>query len=188
MHSQAASGRQAVWDVFFIVLSVAAAVLIARAGVVHAFVDSFQHVRYLGSFVAGVFFTSVFTVAPSVAVLGELAQDNSVVLVALSGGLGAVVGDYVIFRFIRDRFSEDVKFLLRFSGVRRFPAIFKTKLSRSVVPLIGALVIASPLPDEIGLAMLGFSGIGSRAFLITSFVCNSLGILAIGWAADVLLW
>ncbi len=182
------SKRQLLWDVFFIVASVSVAVFIVRTGIVHTFIDSFGNLRYVGSFIAGMFFTSVFTVVPSAAVLGELSQSNSVFMVALTGGLGAVVGDYIIFRFVRDRFAEDIRFLLRYSGVKRFPAIFQTRLFRWVVPFIGAVVIASPLPDEIGLTMLGFSGVGNRTFLITSFVCNAIGILAIGWAAKAFLW
>src|SRR3990167_6955771 len=53
---------------------------------------------YLGAFITGVFFVSVFTVAPSTIVLYDLADFLNPTLIALFAGLGAVLGDYFIFR------------------------------------------------------------------------------------------
>ncbi|MCI0614995.1 hypothetical protein L0244_18550, partial [bacterium] len=143
------TGSQMALDIFFIALSIGAAVYIVETGVIHALLGIFQPLRYVGSFIAGIFFTSVFTTAPAIVILGDLAQENSPFLVALFGGLGAVLGDLLLFRFMRDRVTEDVRYLIRRTKIARFPLIFKTRLTRWFLPLIGAIIIASPLPDEV---------------------------------------
>ncbi len=175
--------KRVIRDLAFIFLSIAIAVLLVHTGVTEHFVRFFEEVRYLDNFVAGLFFTSIFTTAPAIAILGELAQQHPLGTVAVWGALGAMCGDYLLFRFVRDRFSDDVQFLLRRSTWVRIPALFQTKLFHRLMPFIGALIIASPLPDELGLALLGLSHISNRAFFPLSFLFNFLGILAIGWIA-----
>ena len=175
-------------DLAVIAGSILFAILIVKMGVVHTLVASFNDLEFFGSFLAGLFFTSIFTTAPAIAVLGELAQSNPIWEVALLGGLGAMVGDYIIFRFVRDRFSEDLSFLLRRSQFTRVPALFKTGMFRFITPVVGALIIASPFPDEIGLALLGFSKISNRVFFPLSFTLNAIGIFLIGEVANYMMW
>ncbi len=171
-------------DTLILLGSIIVAVLMVCTGVVHSLAASFNELGVWGSFLAGTFFTSMFTTAPAIVVLAELSQSNSLVVVAIFGGLGAALGDYLIFRFVRDRVAEDTKFLLAHSKFTRLPKIFKTRLSRFMVPLVGALIIASPLPDELGLALLGMSKMNDRRFLLLSFLLNAGGILIIGLVAN----
>ncbi len=140
----------------------------------------------LASFVAGMFFTSVATTAPSLAVLGELSLAGNFIVVALVGGLGAVLGDFVLFTFVRDRISRDASFLLRGPRAMRVLHIFKHRRFRRVLPIVGALIIASPLPDELGLALMGFSKMSNRYFFVISYIMNVAGILLIGLVAHSL--
>ena len=77
---------------------------------------------------------------------------------------------------------EDLRELLRRSGSQRLLAIFRLKCFRWLTPLIGAIIVASPLPDEIGLALMGLSGLRTAMFLPLSFILNFFGILAVGLA------
>ena len=54
------------------------------------------------------------------------------------------------------------------------------------MPVLGTLVIASPLPDELGVAMLGLAKTDKKSFLIISYLGNFLGILAIGGVARLI--
>ena len=65
-------------------------------------------------------------------------------------------------------------------------ALFKFKFFRWLTWLIGGLIIASPLPDELGISLLGFSKAKTSLFIVLSFVFNFLGILFIGWVARAL--
>jgi hypothetical protein len=57
-----------------------------------------------------------------------------------------------------------------------------------VLPVVGAVIIASPLPDELGLALLGFSRIDRRYFFAISYTMNFIGIVLIGLAARGMGW
>jgi len=175
--------KQFIRDFVLLVASISFAVFITKSGLAHQFVLSLGAWKYLGIFAAGIFFTSVFTIAPSIAILGDFAQSIPLLAIGMIGGLGAAFGDFVIFRFVKDRFADDIDFLLRPSERKRIAKITKTRFVRFFGPLIGALVIASPLPDELGVAILGMSKLGDRIFLPLSFLLNGAGILLISWIA-----
>lgn len=174
-------------DLAVIALSVIVAVILAKTDVLTKFLISTRELELLGSFIAGMFFTSVFTTAPAIATLGEIARANSVVPTAFFGAMGAVIGDLVIFRFIRDRFSEHLMELVKHQGAgKRIKVLFKLKIFRWLTFLAGGLIISSPLPDEMGIILLGFSKMNTARFIPLSFVFNFIGILLIGWVAKAL--
>jgi hypothetical protein len=109
---------------------------------------------------------------------------NPIWAVVLIGGLGAVIGDYIIFRFIRDRVTDDVEFLVKKSVRHEWSLIFKKRLFRWLGPFIGALIIASPFPDEFGIALMGMAKLKDRIFLPLSFTFNALGILVIWFVSQ----
>lgn len=174
-------------DVSIIVLSVLIAIIFVKTGVLIDILASSKELKLLGSFIAGMFFTSVFTVAPATVMLAEIAQTNSVIWVAFFGGVGAMIGDLIIFRFVKDRLTKDVLFLLKKSKSERLMSIFRLRISRWLIAFLGALVIASPLPDELGLMMMGFSKIKTLLFIPFSFLLNFFGILIIGLIAKVIM-
>lgn len=179
--------RTRLWQDFFIVaLSLVAAWAIVHYQLVQTALAYTGDGIVWASLVAGMFFTSVATTAPAVVVLGELSLQGSIFVVALVGGLGAVLGDFILFSFVRDRVSQDAAYLLRGPRVQRALHIFKRPHFRRVLPIAGALIIASPLPDELGLALLGVSHINNRYFFVISYSMNVLGILLTGLAARTL--
>lgn len=173
-------------DAGIIGISIAVALLLAKTGAVREILHVTQGFWFLGSFIAGLFFTSVFTTAPATIVLAGIAQSNSIFWVAFLGGIGALVGDLVIFRFIKERLSADFLYLIKKSESERLISIFRLKLFRWLFPLVGALIVASPLPDELGLAMMGLSKMKTSLFIPLSFLLNFLGITVIGLIAKAL--
>ncbi len=174
-------------DMAIILLSIIIAVILVKTGVLIKILTSTQELKWLGSFVAGMFFTSVFTTAPAVVTLGEIARANSILSTAIFGGMGAIVGDLIIFRFVRDRFSEHLMEIIKHQGAgKRVRLLLKLKFFRWLTFLAGGLIIASPLPDELGVSLLGFSKMKTVWFVPLSFTFNFLGILLIGWIAKAL--
>lgn len=165
-----------------IALSILVAFLISNSLAFEMLVARMGEWRLIGSLGAGVLFTSVFTTIPASVLLGELAQANSVWLVALTGAVGAMAGDYIIFHFVRDRLTEDILSLVK-QKRRRLKKLLRLPSARWLLAILGMLVIASPLPDELGVALLGFIRTRRRIFFLVSFIANFLGILAIGFAA-----
>lgn len=174
-------------DAALVFLSILIAVILVKSGIIGQAIVSLHEFALLGSFIVGMFFTSIFTTAPAIAALGEMAILHSPVIVALLGALGAVVGDLIIFKFVRDRFSNDLMNAITLRRPNeRLEKLVHMKFFRWFMFFIGGLIIASPLPDELGISMLGFSKMKLTQFIPISFTFNFIGILIIGYAARAL--
>lgn len=171
-------------DLSLILISIIGAIFIANSVVINNFINYFPGNHYFASFVSGLFFTSIFTTAPSIVILGELAKEGSIISVAMFGAIGAVVGDYIIFRFFKDRFAEDIRELFSCKFRRKVSLILQKKIFRFITPVIGAFIIASPFPDEFGIMLLSISKIKSTLFLPISYTFNYIGIILIGYIAS----
>lgn len=171
-------------DIALILFSIVVAVVLVRTGLLIKILTATQELKLLGSFIAGMFFTSVFTTAPAMVALGEIAQISSIFHTAIFGAMGAVIGDLVIFQFVRDRFSTHLVELVKHQKIgKRIKALFRLRFFRWLTFLVGGLIIASPLPDELGIGFLGFSKMKILWFVPLSLVFNFIGILMIGWVA-----
>lgn len=134
---------------------------------------------YFGSFLSGIFFVSIFTVAPASAVLFHLAENHNPAAIAITAGAGAVIGDYYIMRFLKDDiFVEwsDVFNKIKGSFLKK---LFLSPFFIWAIPIAGAAVIASPLPDEVGVTMLGLSKIKNWQFFLITFLLNAVGIFLV---------
>jgi len=171
-------------DVAITALSIFLALVLTKTGVLNDLFASTQEWRFVGSFLAGMFFVSLFTAAPAGVVLFEIALATPAWEVALFGGLGALAGDWIMFRFIRNNLTNNVGGLMKKKSARRLALLMRRNPFRWLVPLVGAFIVASPLPDEIGLAMMGLSKVKSIVFIPVSFILNFLGILIIGLIAN----
>lgn len=179
------SPSKLVRDLGAIITSIVTAYLLSESGVLEIILAASRNWQIIGSFVAGIFFTSIFTVAIATVTLAEISLFNNIWLTALIGGAGAVIGDLLIFRFLKDNISEDITELIKHS--KRFRMIFKLRFFRFLFPFLGAIIIASPLPDEIGLTMMGVINLKIRYVIPISYILNSTGILIISLAARNLI-
>jgi hypothetical protein len=170
-------------DLAIIIFSIVIAVLLVKSNVLSGLLILTGGMAAVSSFISGIFFVSIFTTAPATVVLGEIARVNSIFMVALFGSLGSVVGDLLIFRFVKDHLSEDFVFLIKKSGLKRFTAIFKTRAFHWLFAFLGALVVASPLPDELAMSMMGLAKVKTSIIIPLSFALNFFGILIVGLIA-----
>ena len=171
-------------DILIIVVSVSIAATLIRTGFLAAILASTQGFQFIGSFIAGLFFTSVFTTAPAIVTFGEIARVSAILPMALFGAMGAVVGDLIIFRFIRDKFSEHLLELVQHRHIgKRVHTLFKLRLFRWLSLFVGGLIIAAPRPDELGCSLFGFSKLKTSWFIPLSFTFNFIGIVLIGLVA-----
>jgi len=166
--------KELVKDIIFIGLSAVLALWLLKLGVIDGLVNALGGGE-LASFISGIFFTSSFTIVPSAAALTRI-EDVSRLTVALWGAAGAVVGDLFLFLFIRDRLAVHMVSALRPSVIKHILHSFHFGFLKWLGPLVGALIIASPLPDELGLTMLGLSKTKISVLLPVSFLMNLLGI------------
>ncbi len=170
-------------DIVIIILGVAITLLLVRMGALGKILTGTQEVAYIGSFIAGIFFTSVFTLAPASIALAVLSHSTPPSIVAFWGALGAMLGDLLLFLFIRDVFAEDVEGFVSVKKIKKLLSRSHFAFLKLITPLLGALIIASPLPDELGMALLGLSEIRTVYLLPITFLMNYLGIFAVAVVA-----
>jgi len=48
-----------------------------------------------------------------------------------------------------------------------------------LIPIAGAFIIASPLPDEIGISLMGLSKVKNWHFILITFLLNAIGIFLV---------
>jgi hypothetical protein len=138
-----------------------------------------KDLKYFGAFLGGILFVSTFTFGIGTVILVSLAETSSPLTLAVFAGLGAVVGDLLIFRFVKDRLAEELRPLYQKMGKTRLGQIFYSQFFAWILPIIGAVIIASPLPDELGVSLMGISNISTYKFTLISFVLNTAGIFLI---------
>ena len=166
-------------NTLLLITSLVVVFYMSNTSIAKDFLTGLGDLGYLGAFLAGMFFVSVFTVAPASIVLFFLAGNLNPVLVAVVAGVGAVIGDYFIFKFLKDRVFEELTPLFNRYGGSYFSKLLHTPYFAWLMPFIGALIVASPFPDEIGLGLMGLSKIKIWQFILVTFLLNSVGILII---------
>lgn len=130
-------------------------------------------------FVIGSLFTFGF-ITPFAIGLFLIADPSSPLLAALVGGCGAVLGDMLIFQFIRFSFLDEFGKLKREKIVRLVEkpvTLVPARFHHYLLYAFAGIIIASPLPDELGLSLLaGLTSIRQIPLACISYVCNTVGI------------
>ena len=143
----------------------------------HSFLAS---LGYAGTFITGIFFSYGFTAAPATAVLLILSKTQDVFVAGVVGGLGALAGDYAIFNLLRTSFADEISEIRNEKLVMKIGRAVPSHIKKYLVPVFAGLIIASPLPDEIGVSMLVASqDISTKKFALISFALNTAGIIVV---------
>ncbi len=148
------------------------------------FHNSLLSIGYLGTFIAGIFFVYGFTAAPATAILLILAKEQNIILAGLIAGFGALIGDLIIFNFIRHSFADEIKKLKKEKIIIHVHNHIRKRtpnaLKKYIIPIFAGFIIASPLPDEIGVSLFAASRkISTKIFSVISYILNTAGIFVI---------
>jgi hypothetical protein len=160
-------------------LLIIAFVLLLDTAIVQTLLDNILALGYLGMILSGILFVSFFTAAPAVVLLVEFGSQYNPVVVAIVAGFGAMLGDWLILRTVEDKIGKELLPLAKKLKLMQFINLLHKKSFAGITQTIGALIIASPLPDEAGLALLGLSHISTKKLLFVTYVLNTVGILII---------
>lgn len=162
------------------VFALLAAVVLSQSESFHIFLLSLGALGYIGAFFAGMLFVSTFTVATGAVILLVLAERLSPIEIGIIAGLGAVIGDLIIFRFIKDNIVQELTRVYdHIDKKHHFIQVLHSKYFSWTLPVIGTLIIASPLPDELGVTLLGISKMKTFKFVLISFILNAIGIFLV---------
>lgn len=162
------------WFISIVVLA-----LLFRNDFFHSWLLNLGDYGYLGAFFAGMLFVSTFTVTIGAFILFILTESLNPLEIGAIAGLGAVVGDIAIFHLVRDNIATEIAEIYERVGGKHLTKILHTKYFSWTLPVLGALIIASPLPDELGVSLMGIAKMKTYKFIILSFILNSIGIFLI---------
>lgn len=169
-----------------ILISILIAIILGQNETFKGWLLGLGSLEYIGVLFAGMLFVSSFTAAISIAVIAIMTENINPVALGLIGGVGAVMGDYLVFKLVRSRLQEELAMLFGKQETSHIKALLHSKYIAWTLPIIGVFIIASPLPDELGVSLLGLSKMSEAKFILISYISNSVGILMIASVAKVL--
>jgi len=158
-----------------IILSILLAFYLYFSGLIQNFISSLGQFQIIGVLIAGALFGYAFTAAPATASLISFTNTINPLIVAFVGATGTMIGDLVIFHFFKRGLPKEVKTIFKKSKIEKI----KRSKWKWVIPGIAGFIIASPLPDEVGIALLGVTHFDTNSFMLLAFVLNFIGLLII---------
>lgn len=142
-----------------------------------------NNVGYLGIFLAGIGYVFGFFTPFSIGFF-VISNLNNLFLAAIIGGLGAMIGDLIIFKTIKFSFMDEFKKLERTKVIRKIEGIIKNNkhilIKHYFLYIFAGIVLVTPLPDEVGVSMLaGLTTINQKKLAVISFILHSISIFLI---------
>ena len=135
--------------------------------------------EYFGVAIAGFLFSFGFTTPFAIGAFVTMNPQN-IFLSAIVGGFFAMLADLTIFGIIKMSFIDEFKRFGRTKTMKKIISMepsFNKKIKHYLLYAFAGIVIASPLPDEIGVSMLaGLGHIKSLSLALIGFTFNTLGI------------
>lgn len=160
----------------YVAISIIVVFGLIQVPILQSFFTMYTRMKYAGALLAGGLFVSSFTVSIGSALLLEMMHTLTPLEIAIIAGYGSILADYLIFRTVRNSLGEEIADLFFHSGGVRVAQFLRRNHLRWLHLLVGAIIIASPLPDEMGVALLGTSHMRPYQFLFLSFLLNVAGI------------
>ena len=159
-----------------ILISIILTIFLSENNSLNKAIFSIAQIPILGAFIAGILYVSASTAAFGVFILLGLSKTLSPIEIAIVAGLGGAVADFILFRFFRDDIIGEITPIYNRLGGKHLAKIMHHKYLSWSLPIIGAIIIASPFPDEIGISLMGISKIKSYQFAILSLILDIAGV------------
>lgn len=161
------------------------AFLLFQMGVFDVLPILLQGQGYISMFLGGLLFSFGFTTPFAIAIFIEMADTVDPLLGAIIAGVGAMLSDLVIFHFIRFSFLDELHRLSKTSIISWFhrhthKESIPEQIRHYIKWSIAGLIIASPLPDELGVTLLSSSAdVKGKPFAAFCFTLDAIGILVV---------
>ncbi len=135
---------------------------------------------YFGTFLAGLLYPYALTSAAGTGILLILAKEQNVLLAGLIAGIGALISDVIIFLFVKHGFSDEVKKLSKEKVVRAINLRIPDSLRVYLTAAWACVLIASPLPTEIGIMLItSIKNMSAKKFVIMIYALHASAIFII---------
>lgn len=152
-------------------------ILLFVSGVLFALVTTINTIPLLAEFIAGFLYSSFVTSPVAMFMIALLSQSHPPLQIALIGGLGTMIADLLLLKFARYLFFGSFSPLTQSKQFTKIiNRIHHNKTFNSLAPIVGAIIIASPLPDEIGIAIFGLTKLPTIVIALLTYILNMIGI------------
>ena len=164
-------------------LSILFAYLLFTNDFVFSQITKLNYFGYIGVFFAGILSSFGFTAPFSIGFFIAFEPEN-ILLAAILAGLGSVIADLIIFRFVKNYFADEFVLLKKEKIFIKFEKFlerdFGTKFVNHLMYVLAGILIATPLPDEIGVAMIaGLTKVNQKFLAIAGFLLHTAFIYLI---------
>jgi hypothetical protein len=176
-------------NIIYFTISLLLAAYLVQTDIFHDAIAGLGSLNYVGSLFAGLGFSYAITSPFATISIYTLGKTLNPFYIAFIGAFGAMLSDYVIFRFFRDRLWKELNFVAKKELHIKFPRLSKVAKSRylsHLIPAVAGLIIASPLPDEAAMLLLASVKYETKNVLMLSYWLNFLGILAVASVATII--
>ncbi len=150
---------------------------------ISGWISNLNDFSHLGILISGILLTFGFSTALSVGFFLAVNPPN-ILLAVILGGFGAMIGDLIIFKSIKFSFMDEFKQLEKTPAIHKIEEIVKGRkhivIWHYLLYIFAGLTLATPLPDEIGVAMLaGLTTIKTFKLVVISFLVHTASIFLI---------
>lgn len=155
------------------------------------FISRLGTLNYISSFTFGILISFGFS-APFAIGYFITAHSGNIFLLAIIGGLGASLGDIIIFKTIKFSFMNEFEKIKRTDLIKKIRTIVNKNKSilirHYLIYVFAGILIATPLPDEIGISMLaGLTTIHPKKLAVICFILHTLFIAIILYFGKIIL-
>ncbi len=142
------------------------------------FIASLGQLNYFFSFLSGMLF-SLGLLSPFAAGYFITAAPSNVFVASICAGLGAMIVDLFIFRFIKSVLHVKLKVVEGHRYMKKMDRALSHRLGKLFIPYLSfslaGILIAAPLPNNLGtILVFGITKIKERELAIMSFILYSI--------------
>jgi uncharacterized membrane protein YdjX (TVP38/TMEM64 family) len=142
--------------------------------------DALVFMGYFGTFLAGLLYPYALTSAAGTGILLILAKEQNLLLAGVIAGIGALISDIILFLFVKHGFSDEVQKLSKETAVRTIIRRIPDSIRVYLLAIFAGLLIASPLPTEIGIMiMTSIKNMSVKKFIIIVYILHASAIFII---------
>ncbi len=142
--------------------------------------DALVFMGYFGTFLAGLLYPYALTSAAGTGILLILAKEQNIFLAGVIAGIGALISDTILFFFVKHSFSDEVQKLSKETVVQTVNRWIPDSIRMYLFATFACLLIASPLPTEIGIMLMtSIKNISFKKFIIIIYILHLSAIFII---------
>lgn len=128
---------------------------------------------------AGFLYHYAFSAPPAAVILLTLAPEYNLIYAGVWAGVGALVSDLIIFKFIRHGFGDEVEKLRKEKIIQYIKRKIPGSVQKGMFNTLAIVLIASPLPTEVGITLMASKkNLSSQKFSIIVFALHTAAIFA----------